>query len=432
MNLLKYEDYLSEKVIYDMLLESKVVFSKKLLRILGKMKSNKIANQLIGINSTDVDGIVQNYIDATDRKDQVSFTPDRKVQEIIKDKPEVYKVIDSGRYLTHSDRNNRIFERLGYVKAGRECWAPTTGTLGLVLKETQSVSGKTYCLFQEFDVENPKLGVVNKEALESESEYEFAKIWSTSRNPIAVGRLFKAILKLAGMEPSDKDLEDFVNSYKSTYDFEADVLKQFDVMSGNDIIHWYSYQNYVDGGGTLNNSCMSEADDDWLHIYSKNKQASLVILYGDEGVIKGDRYVDDKIKGRAILWDCEINGKSVRFMDRIYTTQDSDVELFKQYAVKNGWWYKTKQSMNSREDVTDGTSKISAPVTVCRVDMADPSGYYPYMDTLYFINTEDGIIGNSLDAVDPGRKYSDSYEDYDGPIRTARSTSGEWYSVDND
>ena len=88
--------------------------------------------------------------------------------------------------------------------------------------------------------------------------------------------------------------------------------------------------------------------------------------------------------------------------------------------------------MNSREDVTDGTSKISAPVTVCRVDMANPSGYYPYMDTLYFINTEDGIIGNSLDAVDTGRKYSDSYEDYDGPIRTARSTSGEWYSVDND
>lgn len=430
MNLLKYEDYLSEKVIYEMLLESKVVFSKKLLKILGRMKSNDIAKKLLGINSTNIDGIVQNYIDVTDRKDQVSFTPDRKVQEIIKDKPEIYKVIDSGRYLTHSDRNNKIFGRLGYVKAGRECWAPSTGTLGFVLKETQSVSGKTYCLFQEFDVENPRLGVINKEALQSESEYEFAKIWSTSRNPIAVGRLFKAILKLAGMEPSDKELEDFVNSYKSTYDLEADKLKQFDIVTGNSIIYWYSDQNYVSGGGTLNNSCMAEADEDWLHIYSKNKQVSLVILYGDNGFIDDGKYRADEIKGRAILWDCEIDGKKVKFMDRIYTTYDSDVDLFKEYAVKNKFWYKTKQSMNSREDVTDGTIKISAPLTICRVDKADPSGCYPYMDTLYFINIEDGVIGNSLDAVDPERKYRDSYEDYDGPIRTARSTSGEWYSVE--
>lgn len=119
-------------------------------------------------------------------------------------------------------------------------------------------------------------------------------------------------------------------------------------------------------------------------------------------------------------------------MDRIYTTQDSDVELFKQYAVKNGWFYKTKQSMNARDAVTDGTSTISNPVIICRVDNADPSGCYPYMDTLYYINIEDGVIGNSLDAVDPERKYRDSYGDYDGPIRTARSTSGEWYSVDDD
>ena len=82
--ILKYNQYLSEKVVYDLLLESKVVYSKKLVSLLTKMKSNKLASELLDIYSTDVDGIVQNYIDITDEKDSVSFTPDRKVQEFKK------------------------------------------------------------------------------------------------------------------------------------------------------------------------------------------------------------------------------------------------------------------------------------------------------------------------------------------------------------
>jgi hypothetical protein len=53
------------------------------------------------------------------------------------------------------------------------------------------------------------------------------------------------------------------------------------------------------------------------------------------------------------------------------------------------------------------------------------------MDTMCFININENIIGNSLDAVDPDGQYSDDYDEYDGPIRVARSTEGDWFSPDN-
>ena len=65
------------------------------------MKSNKIASNVLDLYSKDVDGITQNYVDITDQKDAVSFTPDRKVQELTKDKPETWVITESGKYLTN-------------------------------------------------------------------------------------------------------------------------------------------------------------------------------------------------------------------------------------------------------------------------------------------------------------------------------------------
>ena len=150
MTILKYGDYISEKAVYELLLESKVVYSKKFINLLNKMKANKLATELLNLYSKDVDGVTQNYIDITDLKDAVSFTPDRKVQELTKDKPDTWKITNSGRYLTTSDRNDKLFEALGYDKTKYGCWAPETNTIGLILSETVSrTSGKIYVMFKE-------------------------------------------------------------------------------------------------------------------------------------------------------------------------------------------------------------------------------------------------------------------------------------------
>ena len=410
MKLFNYSDFLTENVLIELLMESKVVFSKKFINLLNRMRTNKVASDLLNIYSKDFD-VQYNYVDITDRKDSLSFTPDRKVKELLQDKSEVYKV-GTRRQLTHNQSNDSIFDKLGYDRY-KDYWTPDDGQKGLIKVETVSpTSGKVFVLFEELtDSDEKRYAVLNRDCL-TLSEMDDSVIWKTSRNPIKVGRLVRPLLKSAGVEITDPELEEFINQFKATYDFAADGSKQFDIVKGKDIAYWYQYDNYVDGGGTLNNSCMAEVDSDYFDIYTQNSQVSLVILYGDDGQITGDKYKADKIKGRAILWECEVKGQKSMFMDRIYTTSDSDVELFKQFAQKNGWYYKDSQSMTPRETITDGTSsgKWSLNVQLNDVDWS----YYPYVDTLCFCYPEENLLSNE--------------QDEDKDMRVLRSTEGEWYS----
>jgi hypothetical protein len=410
MKLFNYSDFLTENVLIELLMESKVVFSKKFINLLNRMRTNKVASDLLNIYSKDFD-VQYNYVDITDRKDSLSFTPDRKVKELLQDKPEVYKV-GTRRQLTHNQSNDSIFDKLGYDRY-KDYWTPDDGQKGLIKTEiVSSTSGKVFVLFEELtDSDEKRYAVLNRDCL-TLSEMDDSVIWKTSRNPIKVGRLVRPLLKSAGVEITDPELEEFINQFKATYDFAADGSKQFDIVKGKDIAYWYQYDNYVDGGGTLNNSCMAEVDSDYFDIYTQNSQVSLVILYGDDGQITGDKYKADKIKGRAILWECEVKGQKSMFMDRIYTTSDSDVELFKQFAQKNGWYYKDSQSMTPREIITDGTSsgRWSLNVQLNDVDWS----YYPYVDTLCFCYPEENLLSNE--------------QDEDKDMRVLRSTEGEWYS----
>jgi hypothetical protein len=410
MKVFKYSEFLTESKIEELLLESKVVFSKKFLNLLNRMRTNKIASELINIYSKDFN-IQHNYIDITDNKEEVSFTPDRKVQELTKDKPEVYKV-GTRRQLTHNSSNDSIFDKLGYDRY-KDYWTPNDGQKGLIKSETVSpTSGKVFVLFEELtDGGEKRYAVLNKDCL-SLSEFDDSNIWKTSRNPIRIGRLVRPLLRTAGIAVTDREVEEFTNQWKATYDFAADVLKQFDVVKGSTIAYWYDYEKYVDGGGTLNNSCMAEVDSDYFEIYTSNKQVSLVILYDDNGQVQDGKYTSTKIKGRAILWDAEINGVKEMFMDRIYTTFDSDTDLFKQFAQKNGWFYKDSQSMTPRENITNGTS-TSRPEIIVKLDNANCE-YYPYCDTMCFCYPSSNELRNTQD-------------DEDGSMRILRSTEGEYY-----
>ncbi len=283
MKVFKYSEFLTESKIEELLLESKVVFSKKFLNLLNRMRTNKIASDLLNIYSKDYN-VQHNYIDITDNKEEVSFTPDRKVQELIAGKPEVYKV-GTRRQLTHSDSNNKLFEALGYDK-NQEYWTPNDGQRGLIKSEVVSpTSGKVFVLFEELtDEVEKRYAVLNKDCL-SLADFDDSNIWKTSRNPIRIGRLIRPLLRSVGVTVTDREVEEFTNMWKATYDFAADVLKQFDIVKGNTIAYWYDYENYLDGGGTLNNSCMSEVSTDYFEIYTSNPQVSLVILYDDNNVV---------------------------------------------------------------------------------------------------------------------------------------------------
>jgi hypothetical protein len=411
-------------------------FSKKFQELLERVSYNKVSKHLLGIERLSKDSFDYNFISISlDSNRLVTFTPSDKVEKIISELPIAYNV-SSIRNLTHSDTNDTIFGLIGYNKSDNEYWYPRPfcqcdvdgeddmpdgrpacgcdkGNTGIILNEVVSpVTNKTYVLFKCLDTD--RLSVVNKEAIVVSDNSDV--IFTVNRNSIKVGRLVTNILTTAGIKFVAKDIEDFVNLYKASYDFATNKDIQFDIVSGESIPYWYRKERYQRGGGQLNNSCMAEKVSKVFDIYSKNSSCSMVILYSDDGILKEGSYESDKIKGRALLWDVEYNGRMIKFLDRIYCNADSDVELFKAYAKNKGWYRKIEQTMYPEAYVTlDGRNEIKDRFEVVLDNVPE---YFPYMDTMCFYIEEDGkcIITN-----DNSR----------GHTREFRCTGGNYIEIEN-
>ncbi len=113
--MISYSEYLLEKKL-EKLFESNIKFSKGFLGALNSIDT-PLSKKIMSLQNNDVD-IQYNYIDITDENDSVSFTPDRKAQEILAGKEELYVVTDSGRYLTNSERNQHTYTRLNHEEPG--------------------------------------------------------------------------------------------------------------------------------------------------------------------------------------------------------------------------------------------------------------------------------------------------------------------------
>ncbi|MFW6243180.1 MAG: hypothetical protein ACOC2W_03380 [bacterium] len=194
--------------------------------------------------------------------------------------------------------------------------------------------------------------------------------WNKFRTEYKIGRLIK---KLFGDTFNDSEIESFVNIYKSEYDI---VYKNpvFEIVEGVDIVKWYDYDNYKDVEGTsqLHNSCMAEEGcDDFLQFYKINSPEKVRMLVQFENEQK------KKIVGRALLWNLDEPEKTV-FMDRVYSINDHQIQMFKRYADNNGWIY-------------DYDKLLIKDIKLFR--------YYPYLDTIYYLYQDNRILSNdgSLD-----------------------------------
>ena len=401
----RYFDFVNESL--DLILESDVVYSDKLRNVLSKIDS-QISKKLIEIENVDLP-VRSNYFDIVlTKNDMVSFIPDRKAQEIIKDIKEFWAFTGAaGGWLKHTDGNNGLFSKLGYVPEG-DPYRPNGTDMGEIVSETVSeTSGKTYCWVKFTNANGDFLGqgVYNKEKLTLKRDSKEKEVWSKSRQEVSVGRGIRALLLTTGEKFLDKDIEQFVNLYKSAIDKLNDKFSFFDVVSGSDIAYWYNYNNYFVRSGTLGSSCMAGARASWLEIYTNNPdQCSMVIFKSTEDI--------NKIVGRALLWTLS-DGK--KFMDRIYTVADSDVQLFREYAKENGWYSKYYNS--STEDGTSyapngATEKLDLVVNLSQKDY----NYYPYLDTLKYFTPGSGILNNKegeLELEDTGGGHSNSEDECD-------------------
>ena len=243
-------------------------------------------------------------------------------------------------------QNTEIFNLLGLNidEAKKASQGEEVKILGKITSPFDS--NKVYAAYEGIKVPTCK-AVINVEGIEPSSEV-FKKLWTTNRNPLKIGRLINSLLPLTGQSFSDSEKEKFVSEWKSVLGVMNDAFSKFDIVEGGKLVHFYHVDNYEDAKGTLGNSCMSEASEDMLAIYSDNPQVcKLVIKYSDNGSIVDGKYKSSKIVARALLWTTT-NGE--KFLDRVYTIDASDEELFKKYAETNGWW--CKNSQNSSQNFT--------------------------------------------------------------------------------
>ena len=410
--MLKFEEFFFNKQL-EIMLESELTFSKQFLNTLKQINS-PLSNKIMDLSKKDIN-TRYNYIDISKDNDTVTFIADAKAKEIIGDKEILYKVIQNNRYLTNSERNQHIYDRLGHERPERSdnVYQPGIGTVGKIISETIGSSGSVYCLFE--CTEGSYIGkrtILNKEALDN-FDPNISKLWTTNRNPIKIGRLVRALLNSGKIAATDKEVEEFVNSYKASIDILNNAFSQFDIVSGDKIAHFYKIDNYYSSDGTLGGSCMAEVPEHYFQIYVKNPEVCrLVILYSNDGEIidfeNQKKFVSSKIKGRALLWKTR---EGDEFLDRVYTNNDNDIDLFHKFSDENGWWYKTRQSSRTDFMVKKGEHQKEPTYLVdLKVWNLDS---FPYLDSLAYFNSDDGILSNNANIINADYLLNDTSGGYD-------------------
>lgn len=205
------------------------------------------------------------------------------------------------------------------------------------------------------------------------------------RNEIKVGKLITYLMKLSNIDVKSKDIEDFVNIYKSKS--ESSELS-FRLVSGKDIAKYYTAKKtygFEDELGILGNSCMVDVEKKRFKIYTDNIEKVSMLIYVNS---------DDIILGRALVWKldkspCDAN----YFMDRVYTTKDSDVYKFINYAKSQNWMYKSRQSYGPEESVSF-IYKDKKVLGEIKVELDGSFRKYPFVDTLSFLSKDKKSLSN--------------------------------------
>lgn len=364
--MLNYKDFMSDFLLESIINESALYYTKdfkdKLYDIRDK---SEIAKDLIDIEYTDVEPDMT-FISLGDEEGTIKFSQINNILSKIKKR---YTEIAE----EHPDSRDSLLK-----------------TLDVTLDKIKSVK-------------------LSQSELNFFYNEESFGIKSSSRNQTSLGRLINKILP---GKYSSKEVEDFVNLFKSTY---KDVNK-FELISGEEIVRWYNHKNYESQMGDLGGSCMRyDRCQKYFDIYTKNPDSCKLLILR-EGAL---------IKGRALIWKLETNPYSEYFMDRVYAIDDSVKSLFDQWADDNKYLRKYKYGEAYLQDFILRNEDVESKISVKLDEWIFKS--YPYMDTFRMLDIEEGTLHNGNDSdksgyyilestsggfIDTSGKWSEYYEEF--------------------
>ena len=206
-------------------------------------------------------------------------------------------------------------------------------------------------------------------------------------NQTSVGRIVRQILKDNKKEFSDSDIEKFVDKFKAawtTRKLKQEEKSPLRLVSGEEIKFWYSRTNYCEetskGKGTLGKSCMRYSEcQDYFSIYTQNPEVCKMLILTET------TNSEEFLRARALVWTTD---KGI-YLDRIYYTDSSEIEILKNYA---------KENLNCQ---IFHDSNVSVPrIQVNLTSPTDMYQSYPYMDTLCYYYTIKKTLFNYEVEVD--------------------------------
>lgn len=245
------------------------------------------------------------------------------------------------------------------------------------IKEHDWISPKD--LKQDFfktSKENDKVSFIQPNRVKDEDPYNMP-----GRSEIKIGRAIKYIANdLYGIEFADKQIEEFVNVYKSI----SDDTPEFVFWEGDDILKGYDTDNYYSSyNGTLGDSCMNDVNS-YLKIYTENKDKVRLLVLMKKG----------SIIGRALVWKLDKSPCDAKyFMDRVYTNYQHDVNKFIEYAENNNFLYRRKMSCGDIESVKFKYKGKNVYGKI-KVKLDGDFSEYPYLDTLFCLSKDLDELSN--------------------------------------
>jgi len=234
----------------------------------------------------------------------------------------------------------------------------------------------------------------------------------------------KLIRELQLADLTDADFEKFGNKVRAYLGVVGDEDGEgknirIEIIEGVSIKDAYLRDNYstlLGDGTNLHNSCMrSECGQRYFGIYTENPFVVKMLVARDE---------ENKVLGRALLWHFDDGDKG---MDTVYGP-DIVAQLMIDWAMDNGYWYKSNQSCHhhnfdghglDKHNTTElkDIGKLTRKVTLNKTEF----DFYPFVDSLYYLCND-------------GSKYYLTNQHDSNVEKTLRDTGGSYeeYHDDND
>lgn len=363
----KYNEFILESQIYELILEANMVFSNDFMFVMQEILNSECSGRLIAkvimsYKNVFVD-INDNYIDISDNPTMIKFTPDDKVkkEEIlyrvasVNSLPATHNIIkDAG-----IDATNCV--QLGPAQLMEKQW--------MIIEKFYS---KSHAKLEFYVLENAadkNERVVVYFQMGGNYLYPINNL-SNRSGEVRIGRFINKFLSAIKQNFTAKEIEDFVNQYQTVINFRKNAFNNFKIVEGEEIRKWYNIENYLNDKGQLGSSCMRHKGCvKFFDIYCQNPDVCKLLIFTE----------NDKLLGRALLWKLDDDS---HFMDRIYTNKDNHIILFETWAKENKYsTYKNK------------TGQLKVLVEAKEYD------FYPYLDTFQYYASDEGILSNSPNGL---------------------------------